>query len=405
MDERKSKVMRFKFVITAVALLLLMPAKLHAESRPGKTQAREDAIIKLTYDRAKAFAKLNSVTLKKLVRSERDSYEKYDDYLKQAERIDPWGFTYSIGGKEYYFYYDLETRLMMRKAKELVPGQMKLAWEIARDSREIAENSMEISLRGIYMGTYSARADLLLKQKQLELVYIKNKHDRIRLDRGLISPLDMEESEYNLLKAKKEAAAAERNYESMVRNLNQFMGFPLGTRFSDIMIWEEPESAVLEPVEHYIGKALNNRLDIKQIEKQIALKEQEKNIIESFNLYKVDTAAREEYEFLIIELEKLYIDLKAAKLSVENDIRNAYADIIKAEKSVESVKKAMELQKSAYEKMKARYDAGQVAEIILRQAEINLAYAQNSYTAALFDYKTRLMRFEYAVGIGPAYQG
>jgi outer membrane protein TolC len=97
------------------------------------------------------------------------------------------------------------------------------------------------------------------------------------------------------------------------------------------------------------------------------------------------------------------MDLEEAKLSIENEIRNAYADIIKTGKSIENVKKAVELQKSAYEKMKAKYDAGQVAENILRQAEINLEYARNSYTVALFDYKTRIMRFEYAAGIGPAY--
>jgi hypothetical protein len=404
-DGRRSRVRRYKFIAAVVAaLLLFMPALAHAEAGPGNTQAQADEGIKLTYDRAKAFTKLNSVTIKRLARAERDSYKRYDSYLKEAETIDPMGFTYVLGGKEYYFYYDLETRLMMKKAKELVPGQMKLAWEIAKDSHEIGENSIEIALRGIYLGAYHARADLLLKQKQLELASMKNRQDKIRLDRGLISPLDMEESEYNLLKAQKEAAAAKRNYENMARNLNKFMGLPPETVFSGIMVDEGPARAVSEPVEHYISEALNNRHEIKQVEKQIALKQQEKSILESSYLYKVNTAFQEEYAFLLIELEKLGLDLEEAKLSIENEIRNAYADVVRTGKSVENIKKAVDLQESMYEKMKARYDAGQVAEVTLRQAEINLMNVQNSYAAALFDYKTKIMRFEYATGIGPAYQ-
>jgi len=191
----------------------------------------------------------------------------------------------------------------------------------------------------------------------------------------------------------------------MARNLNKFMGLPPETVFSGIMVDEGPARAVSEPVEHYISEASNNRHEIKQVEKQIALKEQEKSIIESSYLYKINTDAQKEYELLLIELEKLGMDLEEAKLSIENEIRNAYADIIKTGKSVENVKKALELQRNMYKKMKARYDVGQISEITLKQAEINLEYAQNSYNAALFDYKTKIMLFAYATGIGPAYQG
>lgn len=379
-------------VIIIAAVILSLPLNALAETETI-----------LTYGRAEAFMNVNNSVLKKLARAERDAYRQYDSYLKTAEGIDTQGFTYSFDGMDYYIDYDLETKTMMTKAKELVPEQMKFAWESARDNRFITDHSLKISLRSVFFGLYNAQAELLLKQKQLELAAGMNGQDKIKLERGLISVLDMQESDYNILKAKKDADIAGRNYENMARTFSQFVGLPAGVRFEEIIFEEKPGRPELEPVEYCIDQALSNRYDIKSIEKQIALKEKEKSIIESNHVYKISTTAQDEHKRLLIDLEQLGLDLEGMRLSVALEIKNAYVDIVNTGKSVENTKKTLELQRSSFIKTQARYNAGQVSGNVLKQAEIGLMQMENTYKAALFDYNTKIMRFEYATGIGPGY--
>jgi outer membrane protein TolC len=382
-----------RLAVTIIAAAILLT--------PLNALAETDMV--LTLGRAEAFMNVNSVVLKKLARAERDAYRQYDSYIKEAEGIDTQGFTYSFGGRDYYIDYDLETKTMMTKMKELVPEQMKFAWESARDNRAITGNSLKISLRSVYFGLYSARAEFLLKQKHLELAADMNSQDKIKLERGLISALEMQESEYNLLKARKDADIARRNYDNMARNFNQFTGLPADMRFGEIMFEEKPVRTELEPVDYYVEQALSNRYDIKSIEKQIALKENEKSIIESNHFYKISTTAQDEHKRLLIDLEQLGLDLEGMRLSVALEIKNAYVDIVNTGKSVENLKKTLELQRSSFAKTQARYNAGQVSGNILKQAEIGLLQVENAYKAALFDYNTKIMRFDYATGVGPGY--
>lgn len=379
-------------VIIIAAVILLLPLNALAEVKAV-----------LTYGRAEAFMNANSGIIKKLARAERDAYRQYDSYLETAEGIDTQGFTYSFGGRDYYIDYDLETKTLMTKAKELVPEQMKFAWESARDNRAITGNSLKISLRSIFFGLYNAHAELLLRQKQMELAADMNEQDRIKLERGLISALEMQESEYNLLKAKKDADIAGRNYENMARNFDQFVGLPAGMRFEEIISEEKPGRPELEPVDYYVEQTLSNRFDIKSIEKQIALKEKEKNIIESNHVYKISTTAQDEHKRLLIDLERLGLDLEGMRLSVALEIKNAYVDVVNTGKGVENIKKTLELQRSSFAKIQARYNAGQVSGNVLKQAEIGLMQVENAYMGALFNYNTKIMRFEYATGIGPGY--
>ncbi len=53
--------------------------------------------------------------------------------------------------------------------------------------------------------------------------------------------------------------------------------------------------------------------------------------------------------------------------------------------------------------MQARYKAGMVSANIVSQTELGLIQAENGYKAMLFDYNTKLARFNNATGIGPAY--
>lgn len=377
-------------IITAVVLLL--PFQVTAEAKGA-----------LTYDRAVALMNLNNGTLKSLERAENDARKSYESNAEEAKNIDTEGFTINFGGEDYYIYYDPETKVYMKKAKELYPEQLKFSWEATSKNREITANTLKTALRGVFLGVCSASADIELKQKQLDLAVKVNNQDKLKLKRGLITSLDMQESDYNLTKAQNGLNAAKRNYENAVRSFNEFVGISAKTQYTDVIYEEKLSKQTWESVDYYIEQALNNRFDIVSLRKQLALKEQEKGITESSYVYKNSTTAQDEYETLLNDIEQLNMDIESTKLSITDEIRNAYVDVIKAGKNVNSLSNTLKLQQSNYSKMQARYKAGMISSNVLEQAEIGLMQVENGYKAALFDYNTRIMRFEYATGIGPGY--
>lgn len=77
--------------------------------------------------------------------------------------------------------------------------------------------------------------------------------------------------------------------------------------------------------------------------------------------------------------------------------------MISTGKSVDNLNNTFKLQRSSYANMQARYKAGMISKNNLTQAELGLLQVENGYKAALYDYNTRIMRFNNATGIGPGY--
>jgi hypothetical protein len=178
---------------------------------------------------------VNNADLKKLLRDEDDALDAYNRNADQAKLIDTEGVTITINDEDYFIRYGPDTKLAMRKVKELIPEQMKFSWEYTRDMRISTENKLTSTLRGIFFGVYNASQDVKLKQMQLELAAKVNKQDKLKLDRGLITTLAKQESDYNLKKAQNDLNVAKRNYENAVRSLNQFVGLPAKTQYTDIV--------------------------------------------------------------------------------------------------------------------------------------------------------------------------
>ncbi len=377
-------------IITAV--IMLLPLAANAE-----------AGYPLTFERAKAFMNVSNSDLKKLERDENDALGAYRRNADQAKLTDTEGFTVTIGDKDYRMSYDLETKLMMRKVKELYPEQMKFSWEAARDTRTVTVNKMTSTLRGVFFGVYNASEDVKLKQMQVDLAARVNKQDKLKLDRGLITVIAKQESDYNLQKARNDLNVAKRNYENAVRSFNQFVGLPARAQYTDIVSEDLLSNIDWKPVDYYIEQALANRFDIVSIRKQIALKEQEKSIIEDFTVYKNSTTAQDEHESLLYDIEQLNMELESMKLTITDEIKNAYVDVLQAGKSVDSMNNTLKLQQNNFSKMQARYKAGLISKNVLDQTEIGLKQVENGYNATLFDYNTKIMRFNDATGIGPGY--
>jgi outer membrane protein TolC len=378
--------------LTITVIMLLFPAQVLADSAGP-----------LSFERAKSLLALNNNTVKKLQRAERDAQEQYESARLEWKSKDVNGMTYTYKNKEYYYHYNADTRDTLTKYQQFVPEQLKYVWEATADKLTITQNTLNAALRSVFLGVYNAQEDLELKQRQLEYATDVNHQDQLKLKNGIITELDLEESDYNLLKAQKAKDASQRNYENAVRTFNQFAGLPSSTQYTQITYGESLKNTNWKPVDEYVEIALKSRFDVVDVQKQIALKELDKKLTEAGTAYKMNTTDQDTYASLLTEIENLKLDLEEQKLIVANEVRNAYTDVIKAGKSLNNMGNTLKLQQSSHNKMKERYEAGMISRNTLTQSELGLQQVENSYNLMLFDYNTKIMKFNNATGIGPEY--
>jgi outer membrane protein TolC len=215
----------------------------------------------------------------------------------------------------------------------------------------------------------------------------------------MITETDALESEYNLLQAKAELEAAKRNRENTLRNFNLFLCQDIHTDFDEI----KPENQYytnLKDYDYYLDRALTNRAEIKQAEKQLDLYEMKKEIMDKFPMSKNTVSIRKDYSNLLLDIEIQKARLEQSKLDVEVSVKEAYAEASAAVKNVENMKNLLDLQKSNIDKVRKLYEVGVVSKTSLDQAEIAFLEFCSRYDMTLFDCNTKLMKLVYMSGIG-----
>lgn len=368
------------------------------------TQSFAEKTSPLSWYKAVTMLNANNRTLGDMEKSGLQAWKDYNDAVNKAKVIDIHGTKVKIMGVDTYISYNQYVTMLMTEQKELLPEQMKVAWESARDGRVVTRNSLDITLRGLFIGLYGSDCDYELKLKMLELAGNINKQDNIKFKKGMISSLDLEESGYNLLKAQKEADASKRGLENITRSFNSFIGVDIKTAQDEMLFDEKYDATRLKSLDYYLQKALSGRLEIVNAEKQLALSEKKKEIIEVDRTNLNYTDVRKDYDSLVDSIASQKLKLERTRLDVEQGMKNAYVDVVKAGNSLKSLSKTLELQNRNSESIKLRYKQGYISKNILDQAEISLDQMKMGYNTSLFDYNTKLMKLENSAGIGPAYQ-
>lgn len=380
-------------------ILLIILSIIFLFSSGAFAQAEEDIYWNLALVRLGQ----NNNTLLNMIGSERTARRQYNDAVTDAKYLNTDGMNITIFGEKYYIKFEQQTQMSLTLQKELLPEQMKLSWEMTRDNGTIAKNSMTLGLRNLYLGLYNADNNRKLAHKKYELAQNIYKQDIIRHERGMITDIDLSETEYSLLEAKMAVDASERNYENMLRSFNSYIGVAPETEYKSIIYDEQYDATRLKPCEEYVNKASAIRLDIVGIEKQLSLLKSQKIIMDRYPKMLSIPTVREDYDDILLQIDIMSLDLESVKLDTAKEIEEAYVEVDGAKKNVVNMKSMLDIQKSSLDNMEKRYQSGMISKNMLDQAQISYDEMENNYKALLFDYNTKLMKLEYASGIGPGY--
>jgi outer membrane protein TolC len=341
------------------------------------------------YERAKVLMTENSTLLKRLDKAVRDARRRHLDSVRRAENSD--------GDMPRDELRSLSKMYELR----LTPRQTEHAWKTSVENYAISENLLEFGLRDLFVRLYRGFNNYNTQKKKLEMAEVVFKGKERAYGLRLIGELEFEQVGQSLLEQGILVRKAGRDLENLMREFNSYIGVDINGAYDIINITEKP--AEIDSLESYLSRALKNRAEIVRLERQINLLELQKDIMDRNGAHGIYTSIAREYNSLLDEAERLKAQLERARLSVEQDIRNAYVEVTAAAKELEIKMKQAALAESRLASMRILRERGMISGHQWLNAEIAANEARSSMDAAIFEFNTLVMRLKCASGPGPGF--
>lgn len=391
-----------KFVpIVLFALLLGMLMPLYAEVEESDIKVKEKSIM--SYDIAKDMLIENNSTLKEKQLQERRTFYGYSNTVQTSRGINTEGRNVNMFGMDFFISYPDDVQMLLTMQKEFMPFVQRFGWQMSLKEKELTENALILALRDLYLGLYSTSKNCDILEKKLELENKKYNANKIRFENGLISEIESEESQYQFLKAQKNLESAKRDFENMRRNFNSFLGVPIDTEYDELLFEELKRDVRIQPLEYYLEKALENRLEVIVLEGQIEMTELQISIYEKNRVNETYTNVQKDYNEALRQLENLKAQLEQTKIDIENEIKSAYIEIKKEGYNLQSLNDTLNMQEKNYQRLQNQFEQGFIAKLIIDEVKMGLEELKNGIDLAMYVYNTKIMKLEEAAGLGPAF--
>jgi uncharacterized protein (UPF0335 family) len=391
-----------KFVpIVLFALLLGMLMPLYAEVEESDIKVKEKSIM--SYDIAKDMLIENNSTLKEKQLQERRTFYGYSNTVQTSRGINTEGRNVNMFGMDFFISYPDDVQMLLTMQKEFMPFVQRFGWQMSLKEKELTENALVLALRDLYLGLYSTSKNCDILEKKLELENKKYNANKIRFENGLISEIESEESQYQFLKAQKNLESAKRDFENMRRNFNSFLGVPIDTEYDELLFEELKRDVRIQPLEYYLEKALENRLEVIVLEGQIEMTELQISIYEKNRVNETYTNVQKDYNEALRQLENLKAQLEQTKIDIENEIKSAYIEIKKEGYNLQSLNDTLNMQEKNYQRLQNQFEQGFIAKLIIDEVKMGLEELKNGIDLAMYVYNTKIMKLEEAAGLGPAF--
>ncbi len=383
------------------ALLLGMLMPLYAEVEESDIKVKEKSIM--SYDIAKDMLIENNSTLKEKQLQERRTFYGYSNTVQTSRGINTEGRNVNMFGMDFFISYPDDVQMLLTMQKEFMPFVQRFGWQMSLKEKELTENALVLALRDLYLGLYSTSKNCDILEKKLELENKKYNANKIRFENGLISEIESEESQYQFLKAQKNLESAKRDFENMRRNFNSFLGVPIDTEYDELLFEELKRDVRIQPLEYYLEKALENRLEVIVLEGQIEMTELQISIYEKNRVNETYTNVQKDYNEALRQLENLKAQLEQTKIDIENEIKSAYIEIKKEGYNLQSLNDTLNMQEKNYQRLQNQFEQGFIAKLIIDEVKMGLEELKNGIDLAMYVYNTKIMKLEEAAGLGPAF--
>ncbi|MFW6052580.1 MAG: TolC family protein [Desulfosalsimonas sp.] len=325
--------------------------------------------------------------------------------LNLDQHIYQWGKVWS-GREMARHYYDSSRLRHIREAQETLYQVSVRYYEalLARRSIEIAENALKRAVR-------------------------QNEQAGARFEAGVTTRTDVLRAEVQVAQSREELERAKNDYDIALERLALEMGVESAPE--DI---REPEELTFDedPVSELFEKAMENRRDLYQAEKQLDGSEKrvdfekadffpnisltgeykrtdEKDMFygESDNWnaavvvsYPLFTGWENSAELGRARADKNQVQYRLARLrkQIKNEVKSVYLDLRTQRKVIEQLEKQVDSAERNYRETTARFKEGLVTAVDQVDAFTALNEAENRLAQAYYTYQLDVLRLEMATG-------
>ncbi len=316
-------------------------------------------------------------------------------------------------------------------------GRTWIGWQQAQQGKEVAALALRRLEKQVIGRTATAYAGVLLAHENRQVVvqsletaraHLKVVQDRFR--NGLAVKSDVLRAQVRIADLEQQLLQADSRVQVAAAMLKAIMGREDGADLLLVTSWQEMEPTA-EELERWIAQALENRLDLKQlqVQEQIARKGVDRaraghwpslalqgsynlNSEDAFgdsgesytvgavlqvNLYSGQRISAQAAEAKAL-LAKTQAMQKALALGVRVETQRSYFQAQSAWQSIQVARTAVEQAREGLRIVTNRYENGLLTIVDLLDAQVALQQAQTQHFKALYDYQ--VARAELALAVG-----
>lgn len=328
----------------------------------------------------------NSYNIKKLDTSIQQAQNSYKSALRDATQYN----------EKIPYVNNSSTKLSLIQARDFTQLEYKYAIYQYTNIEDVVKNQLKYSVYQLYSGLISAKEGIDVEQQNLNSVEEQYNKAQLQLQLGTVSPVDVKSSEASYVAEKEKLAKLERQYEGLVKQLNQLMGVDINTQYTSFTKDNLATQADSKKYDDYVKDALTNRVEIKNDTENINLKKAEFQSIRG--AYPNNTSPQ-------YKIYKFYVDnaqnkLDTDKIDISISINTLYNDLQLKVKKLEPEQKKYDSAKNTYNKALQSYNVGMVSKIDFDKAAVGLKAEEIALKSIERDIWLAQTKLQYATDVG-----
>jgi len=358
----------------------------------------------LNRQKAVELVRSNSTAVWDAIEQEKFAKEEYEEQAARSKNIDivkVFVMKHPITDEDVYYYYDSTEQMQLRMMKEFVPESLKFNHEIKKMIIKVTENTMANVADNLFAGLYSTYHSIALAEKSVEIAERNLDRQKQLFENGMITELELRAAELDLLEAENSVKKAKRDYDSMHARFNALAKLPMDYRYDLIGTPWANERDIPITEEEAVASAMENRMEIWNIKRQIELMELKMEIYRHKNVYKFDFQTIKDYAEAQNELDKLKTELSRVMYDIEKEIRQAYKQLQKSYNDLELAKLNLAKLKNQLDTIKTQYEGGIIPISAVEQMEYAIAQLEYAVNINLINVLNKKDQFYRAISVGP----
>jgi hypothetical protein len=365
------------YYISLVMILALMLQPIYAE---GILTSNEPVYVNM--EKAISLAVENNPQIKLIDKRLEIADKRYQDIAKEASDAKFDQSSYESVNLEY------------RKIEKLNWQYTKLDLDSLKNDRVEAVKNVRNVIQQYYVDAQALQEDVKIISQEIASIDSKISEVQLKIKMGQLKESDHKSLLSQKMSLQNSLNATNKQYDTKLINLKKEMGIDLSSKLilqNEVLPYELID---IEKLKENIKPYVEKDFSIIKLNKELALKQLEKNLVMQYTDYKRNNDSVSDLD---IDMEEIKANIDVQKFNIEADLWIEYYDIRTLSENIKLEELNLELEKINYDTITTKSKLGMVdavtelnAKIAYNRQKNNLQRAMNNYILAANQFNNKL---------------